>query len=65
MRVDRVASMAGASQQIGFGSPSRLRKKSTLYLILGGAALQRCDNRFVFTSGSSLLRGAKVITAEK
>jgi len=24
-----------------------------LHLILGGAALQRCDNRFVFTSGFS------------
>jgi hypothetical protein len=31
----------------------RLRKNSMLHLILGGAALQRCNNRLVLNAGFS------------
>lgn len=31
--------------------PNRLRKESGLYLILGGAAVCRCDRRVVFGAG--------------
>jgi hypothetical protein len=30
--------------------PNRLRKNSTLHLILGGAAVHRCDNRLVLNT---------------
>jgi hypothetical protein len=39
-----------------------VRKKSMLHLILGGAALQRCDNQSVFTSGFS--RRGQVVRGE-
>jgi hypothetical protein len=34
-------------------SPGRLWENSVLHLILGGAALQRCDKRRVFNGGFS------------
>jgi hypothetical protein len=43
---------ASLRQRIG-SSPCRLRKNSILCLILGGAAVHRCDNRFVLNAASA------------
>jgi hypothetical protein len=49
----RVRSQTFFYQSKHFSALSRLRKNPILRLILGGAAVHRCDNRFVLNAASA------------